>query len=211
MYRVVVELRQADKLLSTTVRMLGIRALGVRGDKLLLEGRPWVIRGAERAVLPPAELSEWRAADLAMVVEAPSDDLCDDASRQGAWLLARVEGQSADLPAELRRLARWPCVAAIVLDTDLMLPDSAVRSPRNVLLAQRRGPGAVFAPTIWADVIACEASDPEQIAGRSAGVPLPIIAQCRGRWHDDLAAARRACDELQRALAGRGEFAGYLV
>jgi hypothetical protein len=211
MYRVVVELRHAEKLLSTTVRMLGIRPLGARGRTLLLEGRPWVIRGAEQAAKPAAKLSEWRATDLAMVVESPSDDLCDEASRLGIWLLARVEGQCAHLPAELRRLARWPCIAAIVLGTDVRLPDGGVRSPRSILLGQRLGPGAAIAPTVWADMIVCEDSDPDQIAGRAAGAALPVIARQVGRWHDDLAAARRACDELQRSLAGRGEFVGYLV
>jgi hypothetical protein len=211
LYRVEVELRHGDKLVSTTVRMLGIRPLGVLGRKLLFEGKPWVIRGVEQASLPPAELGQWRAADLTMVVESPSDDLCDEASRLGAWLLARVQGDSASSTPELRRLSRWPCIAAIVLDTDVQLPDSAVRNARNILLAQRRGPGLAIAPTVWTDVIVCEDSDPAQLAQRSAGASLPIIAQEAGQWHDDVSAARRACDELQRALAGHGEFAGYLV
>lgn len=211
LYRVEVELHQGADLLASTTHALGIRPLGARGRKLMFEGKPWVVRGVEQSALPPAELSQWRAADTAMVVEAPSDELCAEASRLGAWLLARIDGDAIHLAAELHRLARWPCIAMIVIEAGAELPEAAVRRPRNVLLAQHFGAGVAIAPTVWTDVIVCEDSDPAQLAERSAGATLPIIAQQTGRWHDDLSAARRACDDLQRALAGHGEFAGYLV
>jgi hypothetical protein len=211
LYRVEVELRQADELLAVAEHTLGIRPLGARGRRLLLEGRPWVVRAVEQTALAPADLNDWRAEDMAMIVEAPGDELCDDASRQGVWIAARIAGSSPRSAAEFRRLARWPCVAMVILEVGAALPETALRGPRNVLLAQRFGPGAAIAPAEWADVIVCEDPDPARLAERSAGVALPIIAQQAGRWHDDLSAARRACDELQRSLAGRGEFAGYLV
>jgi hypothetical protein len=211
LYRVEVELRQGAELLASAAHALGIRPLGARGRKLMLEGKPWVVRGVEQSALPPAELSQWRAADTAMVVEAPSDELCAKASRLGAWLLARIDGDAIHLAAELHRLARWPCVAMILLEAGAELPEAVVRRPRNVLLAQHFGPGVAVSPAAWAEAIVCEAADPSLIASRSAGASLPIIAQQAGQWHDDLSAARRACDDLQRALAGHGEFAGYLV
>lgn len=211
LYRVEVELRQGPELLASTAHALGIRPLGARGRKLLLEGKPWVIRGAEQSALPPAELSQWRAIDTALVVEAPSDELCAEASRLGAWLLARIDGDAVHLAAELHRLARWPCVAMIVVESGAELPEAAVRRARNVLLAQHFGPGAAISPAAWAEAIVCEDADPARLAERSAGATLPVVAQQAGRWHDDLSAARRACDELQRALAGHGDFAGYLV
>lgn len=211
LYRVEVELHQGSDLLASTTHTLGIRPLGVRGRKLLLEGKPWVIRGVEQSALPPAELRQWRAADLAMVVESPNDELCAEASRLGVWLLARAGGDTDRLAAELHRLAPWPCVAMVVVEADAELPEAVARGARNVLLAQHFGPGAAIAPAAWAETIVCEDSDPALIASRSAGATLPVVAQQAGRWHDDLAAARRACDELQRALAGQGEFAGYLA
>lgn len=211
LYRVEVELREGADLLASTAHPLGIRPLGARGRKLLLEGKPWVVRGVEQSAVPPAELNHWRAVDTAMVVEAPSDELCAEASRLGAWLLARIDGDAVQLAAELRRLARWPCVAMIVVEAGAELPEAAVRRARNVLLAQHFGPGAAVAPAAWAEAVVCEDSDPAVFASRSSGASLPVIAQQAGRWHDDLSAARRACDELQRALAGHGDFAGYLV
>jgi glycosyl hydrolase family 2 len=211
LYRVEVELREANELLAVAERTLGLRPLGARGCKLLLEGRPWVVRAVERAALPPADLNAWRAEDMAMIVEEPGDELCEEASRQGVWLAARIADSSPRSAAEFRRLARWPCVAMVILEAGAELPETALRGPRNVLLAQRFGPGAAIAPVEWADAIVCEDSTPARLAERSAGVAKPVIAQHRGRKHDDLPAARRACDELQRALAGRGEFTGYIA
>ena len=211
LYRVEVELHQGADLLASTTHALGIRPLGARRRKLMLEGKPWVVRGTEQSALPPAELSQWRAADTAMTVEAPSDELCAEASRLGVWLLARIDGDAIYHAAELHRLARWPCVAMIVIEAGAELPEAIVRRPRNILLAQHFGPGAAISPAAWAEAIVCEDADPAQLAQRSAGATLPIIAQQAGRWHDDLSAARRACDDLQRALAGQGDFAGYLV
>ena len=211
LYRVEIELRQGGELLASATHALGIRPLGARGRNLLLEGKPWVIRGVEQSALPPAELSQWRAADTAMIVEAPSEELCAEASRLGAWLLARIDGDAIHLATELRRLAHWPCVSTVVIKAGADLPEAVVRRPRNVLLTQHFGPGAAIAPAAWAEAIVCEDSDPARLAERSAGATLPVVAQQPGRWHDDLSAARRACDEFQRLLAGRGDFAGYLV
>jgi hypothetical protein len=137
--------------------------------------------------------------------------LCGEASRQGAWIVAQTAGDAEQLAAELRRLARWPCVALVVLEAGAKLPEAARRTPSNLLLARHFGPGVAVESAEWADAVVCEDSDLARLAERSDGISLPVIARQVGRWHDDLAAARRACDELQRSLAGRGEFVGYLV
>ena len=65
----------------------------------------------ERGEVPETPLVQWRAADTMMVVERPNDELCREASRLGALLVAEIAGGPEELESEARRLARWPAVA----------------------------------------------------------------------------------------------------
>lgn len=211
LYRVEVEVRSGDHAPAAAERTLGIRPLGARGKKLILEGRPWVVRAIHNLQLPASNLSAWHAADAVMAVEDPDDELCREASRLGVWLAAWISPRADRVEAELRRLSRWPCVALAVLDSEAELSAAARTAARNLLLAQHVGPGARLAPADWADAAICEDDDVERLAARAAPCIKPVLALRRGSWHDDLAAARRACDQLQRDLAGRGDFAGYVT
>jgi hypothetical protein len=190
---------------------LGIRPLGVRGRKLLLEGRPWVIRAVHAAQAADSPLSAWRDADATMLVDDPEETLCREASRLGVWLAAWLSAPAERIEAELTRLSRWPCLALAVLDSNVELSAPIRTAARNLLLAQRYGPGDPVAPADWADAAICEDDAADRLAARAATCGKPVLALRRGGRFDDLAGARRTCDELQRALAGRGEFAGYIT
>jgi hypothetical protein len=56
-----------------------------------------------------------------------------------------------------------------------------------------------------------EGNNADDIAQRARDLSLPVLA-CRPLLDvTDMTSARAACDTLQRDLAGRGEFAGYVV
>ncbi|HUY36330.1 MAG TPA: hypothetical protein VMV69_26565 [Pirellulales bacterium] len=211
LYRVEVELWRAADLLATTSRLLGIRPLGALRWRLVFEAKSWVPRGIDRGEVPETELSQWRAADLVMVVERPSEELCGDASRLGVLLVAEVAGNPADLAAETRRLSRWPAVIIAMLSSNTPLAASIRASAGNLLLGQSFGAGTAIEPAAWADVVICESSDAADLSRRAATCNLPLIARRPAAWRDDLVQARFECDRLQRDLAGRGEFAGYFV
>lgn len=211
LYRVEVELHAADAPPATTERILGIRPLGARGKSLILEGRPWVMRAAHASQLSESDLKAWREADVAMAVDDPDEALCREASRLGVWLAAWISCCGERTEAELARLSRWPCIALAVLDSQAAISTAARRSARNLLLAQHFEPSAAVSPAEWADAAVCEDDDAERLAVRAAPCAKPVVALRRGGRFDHLAAARRACDELQRALAGRGNFAGYMT
>lgn len=211
LYRVEVELQAAGQRLAAAERDLGIRPLGVRGRKLLLEGRPWVIRAVHASQLPDCALSAWREADVAMAVDDPDEALCREASRRGVWLTAWLSGPAERIEAELPRLSRWPCLALAVLDSKVELSASARAAAMNLPLAQRFGAGEPVAPAEWAAAAICEDDDSSRLAARAASCEKPVLALRRAGRFDDLTAARRICDELQRDLAGRGEFAGYMT
>jgi hypothetical protein len=215
LYQVHVELRQAGELLESAERPLGIRPLAARRGRFVWEGRPWVARGASAAALPAAPPADWRSADLMMCVEAPSDELCSEASRLGCVLAAELSGSDVEIIAEARRLARWPAVAMLLLDSGAPLDASVRQAARNLPLGRLQSVQG-GADADGADFIVCESPSAGDILACAAGLssldrPRPIVARRNAIWRDSLADARRACDALQRELAGRGDFAGYLV
>jgi hypothetical protein len=211
LYHAQLELRRADEVLATEERRFGIRPLGAQARRLVLEGRTWVVRAADARELPEPALPAWRATDLAMQIERPSEALCAEASRLGVTLLAEIAGNRESLASELKRLSRWPAVAMTVLRVEGPLDKSIRQVARNMLLGEHFGPGDDRAPSDWAEVVVCEDPSVDRLATRAAAFSLPVLARrCTGR-HDDLSGARRECDCLQRDLAGGGAFAGYLV
>ena len=170
-----------------------------------------MIRAVHAAQARNCTLNAWREADAAMIADDPDETLCGEASRLGVWLAAWLSAPAERIEAELARLSRWPCLALAVLDSKVELSAPARSAARNLPLAQRFGPGEPVAPAEWADAAICEDDDSDRLATRAVSCEKPVLALRRGGRFDDLAAARRACDELQRTLAGRGEFAGYIT
>lgn len=210
LYQAQVELRCGGDLLAAEERTFGIRPLGTRQGRLVFEGKPWVVRAVNSREVPERTWQGWRAADLAMQVAQPDDETCSQASRFGVVLLAELHGNAASLTAELKRLSRWPAVAIAVLSGEGRLDQSIRGAAHNLLLGGYVHPSEGLVSD-WADLFVCEHSSAERIAARAAGLTLPVLAQRSAGWRDDLADARRECDLLQRDLAGRGDFAGYLV
>lgn len=211
LYQANVELRRGDELLGSQQRSFGIRPLGAFRRRLIFEGRPWVPRAVQLQELPEAPLADWREIDLAMYVENPGEELCRDASRLGVVLLAEVWGNAASLPEKVRRLAKWPAVSIAVLRSEQPL-DRAIRALcPNLLLAGYRGVGDAALVPDWADLVVCEDASADALAVRTRAIAKPVLALRDAGWRDQLTDARRECDRLQRDLAGRGEFAGYVV
>lgn len=210
LYQAEIELRRGGELLAAESRTFGIRPLGANKRRMIWEGRPWVLRAADAHELPERPLQHWRDADLAMLVENPTEELCREASRYGAVLVADLTEVLDELKDELRRLSHWPAVAMGVLENG-QLSDATNRGvARNLLLAQRVANGSNVPIAPWADLV-ISASDPEGVATISSNLVVPLIVEHAAGWCDELSDARRQCDVLQRHLAGLGDFAGYLV
>jgi hypothetical protein len=206
LYRVQVEVRENRELLAATDRWLGIRPLAASGRRLLDCGRNLVLRGSIRPqAASVASLAEWHAAEAAIWLDDPTDELLAEASRLGVWLVVTVT------PATLARIARWPAVAVCILPQDAELTDGQHYDARNVVLAQSFGPDEPIAPQAWCQMAVDCSTREERFAERAAGCPLPVIACRRDPAVHSVAEVRGGCDRLQRSLAGRGEFAGYFV
>lgn len=211
LYQVRVELRREGKVIAAAEHTLGIRPLGTRDRKLLFGGRSYVLRGVHRDVAPEAPPQQWREAAAAMAVFSPDDELCSEASRQGVMVIARLPESGADLATAVRRMGRWPAVVLAVLEGAGPVDDAIRSLARNLLLAERFGPGARVEPSSRADVVVCEDADAAALANRAVGCTKPVVAMRRLASCSSLAAARAECDRLQRDLACRGDFVGYIV
>jgi len=210
-YKVEVELRRSGQCLATTERRLAIRPLGVRARKLLLEGKTWVVRGVCYDEVPGVEVAEWRHAGAAMSIDRVIPKLFEDAAHQGGLIAAEIKGSREALREQLHRLKHFQAVGVVVVESPETPGDTLHKAARNVLLAQVCSTGAASPPILWADLMVCDIADPIRLPAWLENLPVPVIARRRAGVQVDLAAGRSQCDALQRVLAGRGDFAGYIV
>ncbi len=245
-YRVKVEIRQGNQLLAEVHRTLGIRPLGIHQRRFYLQGKPWVVRAVVRDTMAEQDWEDARLLGAALFVSHASDELCQQASRQGVLVVAALQGDlnGDDLAAECRRLAEHAAVGLIVGPPTLAWSSACQAATRNILLGCRLSlppfsepddpPSAIGLPE-WANfaLVGWPANLPaEKFAESVAALPVPVCAEALvesgraeqttgdaspsgepssvSRPASTLSAARAACDRLQSALAGRGEFAGYV-
>ncbi|HEX4148048.1 MAG TPA: hypothetical protein VHY20_03630 [Pirellulales bacterium] len=192
-----------------TDRWIGIKPLGARDRRLIYGGATHVLRGGRPGGGGPLDLPAWHTADAAIDLENPSDQILEEASRLGVWVVARLT--QADVAEPLRRIARWPAVMMCVLPREAEVDTESAYDASGVILAQEFTPDEPPELASWCRAVICRSDDAERISDWSRDLPCPVIACRRDPAGGEPAQVRAACDPLQRLLAGRGEFAGYLV
>jgi hypothetical protein len=136
-YRLKLQLAHGNEVLAEADRWLGLRPLDVRGQGFWFDGAGWVLRAANRELVPGANLTQWRDASLAMIVRSPQDALCEEASKVGVLLIAEIGGFAPQVVAQLQRLSRHAAVGmAIVASTDPLDIDVR-RVAGGIMLIQR--------------------------------------------------------------------------
>jgi hypothetical protein len=220
LYRAEIEVRRGQQVVERVERWFGIRPLGARPRthgtsdasgqaSLVFAGNRYVIRAVHRDHVPTTELGDWREQVAAMIVRDPEDALCEEASRVGVLLIAEVDGSTEECRAEIRRLAHWPAVGVVIVESRAAACAQGIVPP-NLLMAQvLETPDA--APADGASVVVCSAEDVGKFEAVARNCPLPVLARRSAKRQATLGDARRLCDILQRDLAPLGQFAGYLV
>ncbi|MCE9557129.1 MAG: hypothetical protein K8T91_27595 [Planctomycetes bacterium] len=213
LYDVRVELRRGDTVIATAQRPLAIRKFEPRGCDLNLSGKRWVLRGVRRKIVPHGPLTSWREAGAAMLLTDLDEALATEAARLGVPLVAMIGGTTRDeIAAELRRLARCPAVLLAAIEAGANLPDDIGLAAIDIrLAAYSRAENAPAVLPAWANLLLCESVDAIAIGRAVAGREYPVIALCPRSEVSDIAAARAACDLLQRDLAPFADLAGYIV
>jgi hypothetical protein len=234
LYRLDVQLLDGDTVIATDRRLVGLRRSGIRGTSLWLEGRRWVPRGVvcTAAEFTPATLRQ--AAATAVIVDPP-EPLVAEADAEGVPVIAVLgdaAGQPLAVAAALERLAAWAWHPAVVM---AVVPPGCPVEPLASAARRRQG------TTLLAGVVAGAEPRPSGFGGLDValvelaagavphpdwlgGARLPLVAWRHDAFRDAGAALddrRRACDQLQAALASWGlavgggprswDWAGYLV
>ena len=210
-YDVAMSLLRGGEVVASARREIGLRPLGVRRKFLSLAGRRWVLRGVHSSSTSSTLPRQWHDAAAGYVVRLPgADDCFAEASQFGALAVALDMGPADSIVRRLRELARFPAVALAVLDN---VPDSVQprRLASNLLFAQRVNGTSVPDIQAWAHLLWMENAEPAAVIRLAARTELPIIVSRTLAQPQPLAAARAACDPLQRDLAAIGQFAGYVV
>jgi hypothetical protein len=210
-YDVTVNLLRGGDVVASARREVGLRPLGVKGRFLSLAGKRWVLRGVHASSTISTLPRHWHDAAACYVAEPPAaENSFAEASQFGSLAVAIVVGPADSIGQRLRELARYPAVALVVLDS---LPADV--KPRqlapNLLLAQRVNRATEPNIQPWAHLLWVENAEPASISRLAASTELPIIVSRQLQQPLPLAAARAACDALQRDLAEVGQFAGYVV
>jgi hypothetical protein len=218
LYCATVEVRLGEEVVATYEQDFGIRPLGVRGKRLVFDGKTWVPRAVRReVVVGDAPLELWREMATAMVVDDPDEELCREASECGVILFVS-SSQVTGARNRIRSICRYPAVAMLIVPHFTLagiehhVPD--LRScARNLLIADSDTleEGVRFGlQSANAAVLHRQRAGGEQIASLMAYDPRPILIQAN-TGKRSLIEAREACDKLQADLAGKCDPAGYIV
>jgi hypothetical protein len=206
LYEVEVELRHEGQVIATSRRLFGFRNLGAAGGKLIYDAKRWVLRAVAADEVAASDPAVWRNESTAMLVTNPSEALCEEASRVGVLLV--VEATRADR-AELQRLARWPAVGIVVLPDNAFAVGESLG--HNLLLAQRFATGKSITSAPGVGAVLVEVGELDGLPPRGTSGEMAVIAYRRGGAFGTLAEGRAACDRLQRDLAAKGDWSGYIV
>ena len=152
----------------------------------------------------------WRDAGRAMIATAPDDRLCEAATQAGVMIVARLDDLGESAEWELRRLARWPSVVAVLVDSPIVADAPLRRIAPNLLLVQ---PQVDFETADWSHAVVVDAEHLRHDAIREAAkrTGRPILARRELRGDTSWLAALSQVDQLQADLAPLGDFAGYFV
>jgi len=210
-YDVTVNLLRGTELIATARREIGLRALGVRGRNLFLNGKRWVLRGVSKFATTATSTRDWHEAQAAYNNDDSKPGDLIEASACGTLGVVHLAECSGAVVPRMRQLALFPSVGIVVIDDPLPLDFRKSQVAPNLILAQWISPECYWNRQAWAEMLVVCADEPELVAEATTFGEIPIFAARYLQPPVDLAAARAACDTLQRDLAPLGQFAGYVV
>jgi len=215
LYEVHVELRRGTEVLAREQRMIGLRGIGARDQRLVREGKAWIPRGVSLASLSGSDVTALREHLLVGICSSPPLDLLVEASRLGVYLIVYIDATQQDVASTLHQLARWPAVMMAVIRGADSAAKSLTQIAPNVILAQHAPARHLSSlqPAAWASAIVAEVSAIDSLSDWNSLVKLslPVLAQRQVDQQLSAEDARSECDRLQRDFASVGQFAGYWV
>lgn len=195
----------------------GIRSIGTSRNRFTLNDKVWVPRiVSRREVTTDTPLAAWRETDTTMLVSNYEEGLLQDADATGVLLAVHVADGGRQGLSDLMRLSRHPSVAIVLIESHHPIPALWRTVAQNVLFVR-----SYHRPT---EGEATDETDAYYLPCYEDGRPFEGTAPA---WPSDsrrpclpwlplpdkmsLPDARARCDQLQRALAGVTDVAGYFV
>jgi hypothetical protein len=209
LYQVELTLEQDGEAIWKDQRPFGLRRLGVKGRRLYLDGKNWVLRGAAIEDSATFDWQAYRDQDLTLVVNDPGESFCEEADRRGLLIIARIMPHELNLSARLLAWQRHPSVGIAVLPQGLVPPPRIRAAVPNLLFAALIAESSSAVPANF-DLMWLEVSGRSDLSLLSAGLSVPAVA-VNAAAKISAPEARSACDSLQLRLAPIGEFAGYVA
>ena len=167
----------------------GLRCCVPHKNNLYLDQKRYVVR-AISAPEKDVDLSYLRELSCGLVVDTPTDDLCDAASEVGVMIIQTATLSSGSLRAASQHAAIHFALGESECDFNWtnVLPLSRILDDENSIIRM--------------------VDEQTATSGMHADRPIMVRRESLATQVSDL---RRACDELQRDLAPYGQFVGYLV
>ena len=216
LYRLTLEWKGAGGTAAPFDRTVGLRGLYCRRRDLMLESKRFVLRGGRANRLDIEELPLARKAETALVVDDPSDELCEAASLKGVLLLADLRSVGELWLRRVEEFAWMPAVAMALVSAEQLRAAvdgrDGVKVAIDVPVAQVvdcSAPASVLHEA--ANVVAMELAMGERPPDWIAAYGKPVLAMCRGGAEGDYREMRASCDRLQAELAPEFDLAGYFV
>lgn len=210
-YDVTVNLLRGGEIVATSRHEIGLRALGVRGKFLSLNGKRWILRGVSSESTTATLPRQWHESSAAYAASDSTAESLAEAAQFGALTVAELRAPPAEIAAGLKQLAAYPGVAIAVVRGELPADVAGQPIAPNLLLAQRLQDGDAPAAAGWADLLWVQTASREFAAQIQASTALPVVICRQLPAALPIEQARSACDALQRDFAPIGQFAGYVV
>ena len=207
------EIKLSDGTTQSWSHTVGFRRSEVEGRNLRLERRRIVLRGAVADDESAVDLPAAHEAEVALIIQEPSDSFLQQASECGVLVIADLRNVGTELTPHLIRLAWQPSVAFVLVSNTNPLFDIYV--PHSIALGHLILANAQIAPNSvdhdWASILLVELNAGEHLPHWLANANQPVVVIRPGQGYTDLATARGACDRLQAELAPEFDLAGYFV
>jgi hypothetical protein len=143
-----------------------------------------------------------------MCIDQPDAALLTEAARQGVMLVVKLKQGASE--EQLIAITQCPAIMLVIVDETEAVEGLRGWLP-NIVIAKGFDPATMEQPPPDADALLL-AADGQLPADLTACGTRPVIGlQKLAESVDDVAAARAACDQMQRDLAGRYDLSGYIV
>lgn len=188
---------------------IGIRRWYCEGRNFRLESKRIVLRGLRRHSPTKHDLQLARECETALVVDNPTAEVCQVASRLGVPIVADLRGNTLPWREISRKLDWYPAIMLVLISVEQLASDSDENWPRQSFVAVCVGANA-RQPNVKCDAFVVELATGERPPAWLAKCNKPVIA-IRHEASSEISTARAGCDRLQAELAPEFDLAGYFV